>query len=285
MWSRLDPEALEGLGERRRGHPAPCGTSSQRVRRPDLGVVARADDDRLTLEPGRRRAGTAGMRTRPCRSSSASTPPAKMNRWKSRDRWSVIGSARDLVGQGVPAGAGVDREAAVDPARDDRAASSCARNFDGTAIRPLSSTECRYSPVNTCRGSPVGPRTGLPPGRLGGSPPLPTFRHFVPLGCIVRHRNHPSMGEMHHGSGCGFRLAAAARGRGGASRRRRLAGAVCGGGSATNRFCHLHPGGVRVTALEAMPPDAYRGLAQAGYFCLTIRSRSCGRSDSYTGEA
>src|SRR5688500_2837628 len=32
-------------------------------------------------------------------------------------------------------------------------APSCARNFAGTAIRPLSSTVCRYSPVNTRGGS------------------------------------------------------------------------------------------------------------------------------------
>ena len=34
--------------------------------------------------------------------------------------------------------------------------SSCARNLTGTAMRPLSSTECRYSPVNTDRAYPNG---------------------------------------------------------------------------------------------------------------------------------
>ena len=59
------------------------------------------------------------MRTRPWPSSVVSTAPAKMNRSNRRAPSSVIGQRRDLVGERVPAGPGVDRQAVLEPARDD----------------------------------------------------------------------------------------------------------------------------------------------------------------------
>ncbi len=68
--------------------------------------------------------------------------------------------------------------------------SSWARNFDGTAIRPLSSTECRYSPVNT----DGLPQCGLVMERAAGDC-YPTLGHIPPLPGIIARSEAPSMGK------------------------------------------------------------------------------------------
>ena len=68
--------------------------------------------------------------------------------------------------------------------------SSCGRNRAGTAIRPLSSTVCRYSPVNTCRASPVVWVAWSWPGRrwwFGGWPRVCVAPHFPPLHATSGH--------------------------------------------------------------------------------------------------
>src|SRR5438094_10636305 len=77
-----------------------------------------------------------------------------------------------------------------------------ARNFAGTASRPLSSTECRYSPVNTCLGYPcpwvmragvvlidqavrgrlVGSAVGAGPAIIELAGAFPTAHHLAPPG-------------------------------------------------------------------------------------------------------
>src|SRR6476646_69068 len=90
-----------------------------------------------------------GMRTRPCPSSVVSTAPAKMNRSNRRARSSAMGSVATLSASASQlARVWIARQ--FSSQRDTTStASSWARNRDGTASRPLSSTECRYSPVNT----------------------------------------------------------------------------------------------------------------------------------------
>jgi hypothetical protein len=76
----------------------------------------------------------------------------------------------------------------------------------GTAIRPLSSTVCRYSPVNTV-GSTPGTCRGLVVGVLG----FPTSHHFVPLRCILRcESRHVKTESVLLGCDAGARVAEAA---------------------------------------------------------------------------
>ena len=174
----LDPQPFEGLGQRIGVVESPAVVVPA-VGCPDLRVIARPDDHGLLGRGRPSRAGRPASRTRPCRSSSASTAPENTKRWKQAGVG--IGDRHAATSpRGHPAGLGVDRQAAVHPARDNRAGLSCARNRAGTAIRPLSSTVCRYSPVNTV-GSPL---RVVRPGRLRRSPSrgsFPTSHHFAPL--------------------------------------------------------------------------------------------------------
>jgi hypothetical protein len=72
-----------------------------------------------------------------------------MKRWKRRAASSAMGSVETFsASASQPARVWIARQESSQ--RETTAPpSSWARNFDGTAIRPLSSTECRYSPVNT----------------------------------------------------------------------------------------------------------------------------------------
>ena len=85
---------------------------------PDLHVVARADHDGVAARPtiSRRYAGT---RTGPGRRASTAVAPAKMNREKRRAPSSVIGRVATLSARASQPAPGVDREAGVEPARDD----------------------------------------------------------------------------------------------------------------------------------------------------------------------
>ena len=74
------------------------------------------------------RGGMPGRGPGPGRRGSASTAPAKMNREKRRAFSSVIGSVATLSARASQPVRGVDREARVEPARDDEPASSWARN-------------------------------------------------------------------------------------------------------------------------------------------------------------
>src|SRR5215213_4208126 len=129
-----------------------------------------------------------------------------MNRSNRRDRSSVIGSvatlsasASQLVRVWIARQFSSQRETT-------RPASSWARNRDGTASRPLSSTECRYSPVNTCLGSPVRvwclvvagatERSAHRSGVLQSSV-FPTLVHFAPLLGIIARSEGPSMAKTH----------------------------------------------------------------------------------------
>src|SRR6185503_2108886 len=83
--------------------------------------------------------------------------------------------------------------------------SSCERKRAGTASRPLSSTECRYSPVNTCLATPVGfdwcaAEVMLPSDWFRG---YGTSPHFSPLHATWTRILHParrsSMLKTHEG--------------------------------------------------------------------------------------
>src|SRR6187397_445386 len=92
-----------------------------------------------------------------------------------------MGSAATLADRSSqPALVWIARQSSSQPETIDPG-SSCARNLTGTAMRPLSSTVCRYSPVNTF-GSTPDRSVGLG-GR--GFWEFPTSHHFVPLRCIL----------------------------------------------------------------------------------------------------
>ena len=145
---RSDAEAAEVLGEDV-GVLELLAVAVPALGRPDLGVVARADDDGLAL-------------SRPAISAKAlrdedPTLPVEVGlegagedqRWKRRAAGSVMGRLRTLVASASqPARVWIARHPSSQ--RDTTAPpSSCARKRAGTASRPFSSTVCRYSPVNT----------------------------------------------------------------------------------------------------------------------------------------
>ena len=106
-----------------------------------------------------------------------------MKRWKVRGSGIADGQRRRLGGERVPSVRGkIARQASIQ--RETNApSSSWVRNRAGTAIRPLSSTECRYSPVNTCLATPVlAIRAALWTDRGIGVGLVPTSHHFAPLG-------------------------------------------------------------------------------------------------------
>ena len=125
-----------------------------------------------------------------------------------------------------------------------------ARNWAGTANRPLPSTECRYSPVNTC-GLPLSGSSASWAliGRLGrvvsGSvrerprelEAFPTLRHFAPLRCILANdpgevnaqiRPRPGMARGRRAAVGGSRVAAAGPGGPGRAAGSRRIGAALG---------------------------------------------------------
>src|SRR6187200_1351176 len=92
-----------------------------------------------------------------------------------------MGSAATLADRSSqPALVWIARQSSSQPETIDPG-SSCARNLTGTAMRPLSSTVCRYSPVNTF-GSTPDRSVGLGGRGFWG---FPTSHHFVPLRCIL----------------------------------------------------------------------------------------------------
>ena len=83
---------------------------------------------------------------------------------------------------------------------------SCARKRAGTASRPLPSTACRYSPVNTASrhsltsdGAWVDRSTRGWIAACGSTRPaaFPTSHHFAPLPGIIAPAEGPSMGKSH----------------------------------------------------------------------------------------
>ena len=151
--AELDPEPFEGLGQLLRVVERPA-VDVPPVGCPDLGVIARPDDHGLAAEADRLRAGRPAAGPGPVCRSRPRSRREKTNRWKRRDFGSVIGRAATFADRSSqPAFGWIARQSSSQ--RETIApGSSCARNFDGTAIRPLSSTVCRYSPVNTCRAYP-----------------------------------------------------------------------------------------------------------------------------------
>ncbi len=160
-----------------------CGSSSALpvvvppVGCPDLRVVARADDDGLAVETDR--VAQVGRQQDPALVVHLDLDGAREDESLEEARLLVGDRQRgDLARQRRPSrpwcGSPGRRRASPRPSTP---ASSWARNFTGTAIRPLSSTVCRYSPVNTCRATPVVAWAG----RLGSgaSPLLTTLCHFA----------------------------------------------------------------------------------------------------------
>ncbi len=93
----------------------------------------------------------------------------------------MIGSAATLADRSSqPALGWIARQSSSQPETIDPG-SSCARNLTGTAIRPLSSTVCRYSPVNTVGSTPWYICVASAVRGTG----FPTSHHFVPLRCIL----------------------------------------------------------------------------------------------------
>ena len=111
--------------------------------------------------------------------------PENTNRWKRRALGSVIGQGGDLRREGVPAGLGVDRQAGVHPARDDRTRLELGAEFGGDGqpslavhrVPVLAGEHLRASPVICVRlwaGCGRSPR-----GSVAGSPLCATSRHFA----------------------------------------------------------------------------------------------------------
>ena len=192
MWCGARSPALRRPGPAPAGRRAPCGTSPT-VRRPDLGVIARADDDGVAAEADR--VAQVGRQEDPSlpvelhfgRAGEHEALEAARVRIGDRQR-------RDLRREVVPARLGCGspgRHPAS--ARRPLPASSWTRNLAGTAIRPLSSTVCRYSPVNTRR----FPLVVVRPGRSGRS----AVPHFSPLWATSMHsgaRNGARQCETRH---------------------------------------------------------------------------------------
>src|SRR5687768_14146346 len=114
-----DPEPADGLGEGRRVvHGLAVGLPA--LGRPDLAVVADADDQRLGADPHLlaqvRRDQDAALAVHVGLEGAAEDLALEEPPGRIRD-----GDGRGLLGQEVPAGPRVDGEAAVDPAGQDRA--------------------------------------------------------------------------------------------------------------------------------------------------------------------
>src|SRR6187549_1180330 len=118
--ARLDPQPLEGLGELVRVLQVlpvdiPAG------RGPDLGVVARTDDNGLGVEAGHLaqvgRDEDAALAVERRVDGAGEDEPLEEARRRVGDR-----QRGDLLGQLVPAGPRMDREAGVEPAGDDGSA-------------------------------------------------------------------------------------------------------------------------------------------------------------------
>ncbi len=131
--------------------------------------------------PARRHlAGRLGTTRRPWRSRTTSNAFAKSHRWNFRASASASGSALTLSASCSHSRRGkIARQPSIHGLTN-APSSSWARNRAGTAIRPLSSTECRYSPVNTRR-VPCLPHPGLRPltGGRETSPLGTTSCHFA----------------------------------------------------------------------------------------------------------
>ena len=127
-WSRDPTRAPRSRGRRTRAGPAGRGPG------PGVELGLERAGEQLTLQQPRVRIGHRQAR-RPCRRARLQAVIGKIARQLSSHRATTAPSA------------------------------SCPRNRAGTAIRPLPSTACRYSPVNTVRASPyVGRWKGWLPG-------------------------------------------------------------------------------------------------------------------------
>ena len=149
----------------------------------------------------------------------------------------MIGRRGDLGRQVVPAGLRDGSPGRCRASARRRIPGRAARGTStGTAIRPLSSTVCRYSPVNTCRAYPcvggAGGCRGVAVGRF------PTSHHFAPLRCILARQNGRVNG--------GFRTAGRARRSAADSRRSRRPSTGGRGGrvrrAASRRRLGVRPG-------------------------------------------
>ena len=116
--------------------------------RPDLGVVARADDDGLPFE--------AGELAKALRDEDPTLPvevdvegAGEEVPLEGRAAGSVMGRAATLVARSSQPSRGRSRGSSSIQRATTAPPSSCARKRAGTASRPFSSTVCRYSPVNT----------------------------------------------------------------------------------------------------------------------------------------
>ena len=119
MWCELDPEALEGLGQLVRVLEA-LGVCRPGRRDPDLGVVARADDHRLIAQIDV--LAQVGRQQDPALTVEVDLRGAREDQPLEAARVLVgDGQRRDLRGERVPTRLGVDRQAGVEPAGDDRA--------------------------------------------------------------------------------------------------------------------------------------------------------------------
>ena len=134
-----------------------------------------------------------GTRTRPWRSSSVSKAPANSCRWSSRALGSVMGRLPTFVASSSQAGIGKIARQVSSHLATTQPPASCARKRAGTARRPLSSTACRYSPVNTASrlsltsdGAWVGRSTRGPLRRH-----LRLIPHFPPLCATSGHHSAP----------------------------------------------------------------------------------------------
>ena len=169
----------------RRPWPAPAGPRAPCGRRP-TGRAPRSPRGRATDEDG-----LAGEADRLAQVGRQQDPALLVHLGLGRGREDEpLEAARPRVGDrqrrdlrrssSQPALVWIARQSSSQPETIDPG-SSCARNLTGTAIRPLSSTVCRYSPVNTCRAYPCD----IVGWVVGGFWGFPTSHHFVPLRCIL----------------------------------------------------------------------------------------------------
>src|SRR6185369_16316878 len=118
--ARLDPQPLEGLRERLRVLEGPAVVVPA-GRGPDLGVVARPDDDGLGVETGH--VAQVGRDEDPALAVEGRLDGAGEDE-PLEEPSALVGDGQrcDLVGQRVPARPRMDRETGVEPAGDDGSA-------------------------------------------------------------------------------------------------------------------------------------------------------------------
>src|SRR5437773_4744256 len=193
----LDAEPSDGLGEGRRILEAPA-IGLPTIGSPDLRVVAGADDNGVGPEPGhlpeiaRDEDPALAVERRLDRAGEDEPREATGVLVGDRER-------RHLVGERVPASPGVDRQAGVEPARDDEA-----RLQLGAEPRRDGEPSLVVHRVPVLAGEHL---TGCPhfgsdawpwaaSGRTGEVTWLPTLNHFTPLQGIIAPGRTPSMGKI-----------------------------------------------------------------------------------------